>query len=213
MSATWYANIGSDGSPNWQIITDTNCVHFTGLGSTAGVARSVLRPSSGFNYNDEIWIAPAAFAGGVKVNNYVKPSALTQHGKVFKIVFSEDLVAAPVITAYDDVVDGVTLSTYAKEMLAGTEKTNWTSMIKCFCTNKESSNVPPAAGWAIHTTGRAGSANPNSLQGSSQFVTVPFIPAAGGDFTFTLAVTVPEDADAGKADKYDPVLTVIYVTV
>lgn len=208
--AKLYGNTGTEVTPIWTEITDTARLWFTGLGSTAGLSKPVIRPSNGFAYNEEWWIAPEVYAGAQKIN-WTKPSAATQLGKIFKVVFTESLVSAPFITAFDDAADGNVVQTYIKDILSGTEETNWTGMIKCFCTNKESVNTPPAVGWATQKTGSAGSANPNALQGTSQLVTVPFIPTVGGDFTFTLAVTIPSDAQGGKVDIYDPILTIVFV--
>ena len=146
-----YANIGSDAVPNWHDILDTERIHFTGAGSTASLAQPIVRPSAGYVYPEECWIGPEVMLGGVKVNNWVKPSAVSQKGKVFKATFSEGLIAAPIITAYDE----DNYATWAKQILAGTEQTNWTSLLKCACTNKESVNTPPATGWATQETGRA----------------------------------------------------------
>jgi len=209
MNITWQANIGTDITPNWITIHDTDKIHFSGAGSTTTLMRPVIRPASGYVFPEECWIGPDVMAGGQRVLNWVKPSAATQKGKVFKVTFSEALLSAPILTAYDD----DTFATWATDVLAGTEQTNWTGLFKAFCSGKESGNTPPATGWATQETGHAGSGNPNSLQGSSQLVTIPFIPGAGGDFTFTYTPVIPSDCVEGKVGIYDPLIAIIYVHV
>lgn len=209
MLVTWYANVGNDAAVTWVEITDNMEIFFTGAGSVPNLAKPVLRPDNGYVWPEEVWIGPEVFAGGQQVASWRKPSVVDQQGKVFKVVFAEVLSSAPFITGYDN----ANFDSWDNIMLAGTESTNWTGLIKAFCTGNESANTPPAQGWAVKETGGAGSRNPNCLQGNTAVVTVPFVPAAGEDFTFTMAPCVPWDADYGKEDKYDPKLTVTFVHV
>lgn len=209
MNVRWYANIGSDAVPTWSEIDETDMFHFTGAGSVPSLAQPVIKPDAGYVWNEEVWIGPEVMSAGVKVANWVKPSAALQTGKVFKIVFSDALLSAPFISAYDT----PDYDTWEKAMLAGSEETNYTGFIKLVATGSESVNTPPAVGWTKETTGHAGSGNPNALAGASSFVTIPFIPAAGGDFTFTVAVALPSDAEHGKEGKYDPIIAVVFVHV
>lgn len=209
MLVQWYANTANDAAPSWEEITDNMRIHFTGAGSVPNNAVSVTRPDNGYVWPEEVWIGPEVMSGSQQVSSWRKPNAADQHGKVFKVVFAEQLASAPFITAYDD----TDCDSWEIEMLAGTESTNWTGLIKLFCSGSESANTPPAQGWAVKETGGAGSRNPNGLQGSSAIVTVPFIPGAGGDFTFTMAPAVPWDTEYGKEGKYDPKLVTTFVHV
>jgi len=209
MIVKWYANTGSDVAPVWFEIDDTKKIHFTGAGSVPNLAQPVIRPDAGYVWNEEVWIGPEVMSGGVKVTNWKKPSAPVQSGKVFKITFDTALLSAPVISAYDN----TDFDSWDIAMLAGTEETNFTGLMKCFASGNETVNTPPAVGWARKETGHAGSGNPNALTGSSSFVTIPLIPGVGGDFTFTMAVALPSDADYGKEGKYDPIIAVTYVHV
>ena len=208
MDVHWFANTGTDTVPVWTEITTGLRIHFTGAGSTPSLAQPVIRPQYGYSWNEEAWIGPEAFSGGLKVA-FRKPSTHPQYKNTFRVRFDIDLLAAPFISAYDD----ETLSSWTIEMLTGTEMTNWTGLMKCFITGNSTVNVPPPTGWAKMETGVSGSMNPNALQGNSQFVTVPFIPISGGDFTFVLAVAVPSDCGYGKEGKYDPKLAVTFVHV
>lgn len=209
MLVQWFANVGDDSAVSWVEITNNYLIHFTGAGSVPNNATPVVRPRNAYVWPEELWIGPAVMSGSQQVLSWRKPSASGQQGKVFKIVFAESLASAPFITAYDN----EDLDTWDIEMLTGTDSTNWTSLLKLFCTGSESSNTPPATAWAVKETGGAGSRNPNGLQGSSAIVTVPFIPGAGDDFTFTMAPAVPADANYGNEGKYDPKLTVTFVHV
>jgi len=209
MLVTWYANTVNDAAVNWLEITDNDRIHFTGAGSVPNNAKPVLRPDNGYVWPEEVWIGPEALSGGQRVESWRKPSSVDQQGKVFKIVFADQLSSAPFISAYDN----ADFDSWDIEMLAGTESTNWTGLMKTYCTGSEATNTPPAQGWAVKETGGAGSRNPNGLQGNSAIVTVPFIPGTGEDFTFTFSPVVPWDADYGKEGKYDPKLTVTFVHV
>jgi len=209
MQITWYANIGTDAAPTWIEITDNMRIHFTGAGSVPNSAKPVVRPDNGYVWPEEVWIGPEVMATGQQVNSWEKPSSAIQNGKVFKMVFAERVGAAPFLSAYDT----PEFDTWDDIMLAGTEQTNWTGLIKAFIAGRESANTPPAQGWAVKETGGSGSRNPNGLQGNAAIVSVPFIPLAGDDFTFTIAPSVPSDAEAGKEGKYDPKLTITFVHV
>jgi len=209
MNVTWQANIGTDVVPIWITIPDNSRIHFSAAGGTPTLMRPIVRPDGGYVFPEECWIGPDVMLGGQRVINWVKPSAVTQKGKVFKVIFSEALTAAPIITAFDD----INYSSWTIEALTGTEETNWTGLYKCFVTGSEAINTPPTTGWAAKETGGAGSRNPNSLQGNSQFVTVPVTVGAGGNFTFTYCPVIPSDCTDGKAGKYDPIIAVVYVHV
>lgn len=209
MSVQWYANIGDDSTPNWIDIQQSDSIHLTGAGSLPDNTKPIFRPASGYVWNEEIWIGAPIIVGGQKVLNWVKPSAVTQSGLVFKAEFSEAVNAAPVLSAFDN----EDFDSWDYEILRGTEATEWNSLLKAFITGKESAFTAPSQGWAVMETGKAGNMNPNALAGNTSFVTIPFIPAAGDDVTFTMAFAVPYDADSGKDGKYDPKVGIAFVHV
>ena len=206
---TFYANLGDDMSPLWEEITDSMLIHSAGAGSNSGLLKPNIRPDAGYVWNEELWVGPETVTGSKKVSAYRKPSAADQQGKVFKVVFSEAVLSAPYISAFDD--EG--LNSWDKEILAGTNNTGFFSMLKLFVSGRESANVPPVQNWTMGDLGRFGSANPNCLKGNSCFVTVPFIPQAGDDFTFCLAFAIPADANYGRENRFDPKIAVKYVHV
>jgi len=160
-------------------------------------------------WNSEVWIGPAVMVGGVKVANWKAPNEATQKGKVFKIVFEEDAGAAPYISGFDN----TDFDTWANVIFSGTEASNWKGLLKAYVTGRESVAVAPPVNWATMETGQSGSRNPNALAGNSSFVTVPFVPLTGEDFTFTMAMAVPWDAEAGKDGKYVGRFTATFVHV
>jgi len=211
MAVKWYANLdNSDITPNWLELTSADMIHFTGAGTIAGQPMPNIRPFDAYVWNEELWVGSNVLVGGQQVNSYKKPSSSVQRGKVLKVQFTnEDLVSAPFLSVYDD----PTFATWEKEVCSGTEQTEWTGLLKAYITGSEANNNPPGIGWAVKETGSPGNANPNALAGSSYFATVPFIPAVGGDFTFTIALAVPFDCSYGKEDKFDPKIVVTFVVV
>ena len=209
MDVNFRANAGTDSVPNWITIGTDGCVFGTGAGSSPNFARPIIRPSTGYVWTEEMWIGPATFLAGQKVANWCKPSAATQSGLVFKVDFSGQLLSAPFISAYDD----DSFSTWAKEILAGTITSKFKSLLKAYVTGREISHIVPPVNWAYIDTGKIGNANPNCLSGNTSFVTVPFIPGPGEDFTFTVALAVPHDSSYGRDGKYDPIIAVTFVHV
>jgi hypothetical protein len=209
MALKFFANIGNDTTPDWVELAHDDGVFATGAGSSPTLAHPIMRPETGYVWNEEMWIGPAAFIGGKKVNNWCKPSAATQNAKVFKIEFPADCIAAPVLSAFDD--DG--FSTWDKGILQGTKISKFKSLLKAHITGREISPVTPPANWTYCDSGHVGSANPNALRGNETFCVVPFVPLAGEDVIFTMALAVPADAEYGRDGKYDPVITITFITV
>lgn len=209
MSALLYYNVGDDTTPDWKEFPEDQEFHFTGAGSTADNTAPIVRPSAGYVWNSETWVGPTIMVGGEKVENWKAPNEAVQAGKVFKVVFDEDTGAAPYITAFDN----ADFDSWDNLLFGGTEASDWTSLLKAYITGTEAVNVPPPQNWATMETGRSGSMNPNALAGNFSFVTVPFIPTAGDDFTLTMAMAIPHDAEAGKDGKYVGRFAVTYVHV
>ncbi len=209
MSLKLWANKGTDAVADWFELGQDDCFFATGAGSSSNFARPIIRPETGYVWNEEMWIGPRTFMASKKVDNWRKPSSVTQSGLVFKAEFVEGLISAPFISAYDD----DSFSTWVKEILAGTTVSKFKSLLKAYVTGKESVFAVPAANWAYVDSGSIGNANPNCLCGNESFVTVPFVPGAGENFTFTMAMGVPHDADYGRDGKFDPVVTITFVHV
>lgn len=204
-----YANTGDDILPVWKEIGENSCIFATGISSTDIEAKPIIRPVSGYVWNEEIWIGPRTYMTAEKVSNWRKPSSITQTGLVFKALFSRDLNAAPFISAYDS----EDCDKWEKLILSGTKISKFKSLIKAYVCGRESSFTIPPANWSYCDSGVLGNMNPNSLKGNESFVTVPFIPKDGEDFVFTLALSIPADAEHGRDDKYDPVITITFVHV
>ena len=205
----FFANIGSDASANWHEIPKTECLHFTGADATETKSKPIARPEAGYVWSEAVWLANPTYTSAVKVENWVKPSASSQAGLVFKCEFANDLMAAPVLSAFDD--EGY--STWQRICLAGTQISKFRSLLKAYVTGRESAFAVPARYWATVDSGRFGNANPNALCGNESFIVVPFVPKVGEHFTFTVALAIPADADYGRDNKYDAFIAVTFVHV
>ena len=135
-----------------------------------------------------------AYGNGVQVLSYHLPTDATQRGKVLKITNTEALSTAPKLEAWDD----NSHSTTAKEILAGTTGTGNTSFIKAYNSGTEASNTAPSQNWCTNTTATGGSANPNALKGTTNYVTADSTPGASGNTTWAIACCIPSDASAGE---------------
>jgi hypothetical protein len=206
---TLYANTGDDVLPVWKEIGENDCIFATGIMSTDSLAKPIIRPEAGYVWNEEMWIGPRTFTPAEQVIGWTKPSAPVQSGLIFKALFDCDCNAAPFVSAYDT----ESCDKWEKLILAGTKISKFKSLIKAYICGRESSYTAPPANWTYCDSGVLGNMNPNSLKGNESFVTVPFIPKAGDDFVFTLALSIPADAEHGRDDKFDPVITITFVHV
>lgn len=204
-----FANLGNDAAPIWREIGADDCFFATGAASTEVMAKPIIRPTGGYVWNEEMWVGPRTYMNAEKIENWTKPSALVQSSLVFKAVFNIDLNSAPFISAYDD----ESCSKCEKRILSGTKISKFKSLIKAYIFGREISPTIPPTNWAYCDTGVLGNMNPNALKGNESFVTVPFIPKAGDDFVFTMALSVPADSEHGRDGKYDPVITITFVHV
>ena len=128
---------------------------------------------------------------------------------VFRTTFSQDLVLAPCIEAWDNAetfpVKTATGSTIAKEVFTGTAQNGNIPMLYAVATT----NATPGDDWkpAIAT---AGSANPNRLMGNTNYVTDPTTPSAGEHIYFNLGVEIPYDATIPSTSSLAHVIQIRY---
>lgn len=206
---TLFVNTGDDVLPVWKQIGENDCIFATGADSTDILAKPIVRPMSGYVWNEEMWVGPRTYMTATKISSWVKPSAPVQSGLVFKAVFDRDCNAAPFVSAYDT----ENCDTWDKLILAGTKISKFKSLMKAFVCGRESAFSAPPSNWVYCDSGVMGNMNPNGLKGNESFVTVPFLPKAGEDFVFTLALSIPADSEHGRDGKYDPVITITFVHV
>lgn len=110
---------------------------------------------------------------------------------VFRLTFSTALSAAPTYEGYDSAavfpaVD--TALTTAKKIFAGTAGNSNKPMLSLVDT---SSGAPSSAWKPAAATG--GSANPNRLKGTTNYVTATATPGAGGVITWNMVAELPSD--------------------
>lgn len=110
---------------------------------------------------------------------------------VFRITFSQALSTAPKYEAYDGGTFPAVGSavTVANAVLAGTAGNSNKSMVSLV----DVTNAAPSSNWKP-ASATAGSANPNRLKGTTNYVTSPATPGAGGTVRFNMVVEVPSDA-------------------
>jgi hypothetical protein len=125
---------------------------------------------------------------------------------VFRVTFSQALSSLPKYEAYDGgtfpaVGSGTTTTGKA---LAGTSGNSNKPMVSLV----DTSNAAPTSNWKP-TSATAGSANPNRLKGTTNFVTAAgSIPGASGSITFNMVVEVP--SDHVTTDSLNPDLLIRY---
>jgi hypothetical protein len=115
---------------------------------------------------------------------------------VFRVTFSTALSAAPKYEAYDRTAAFPatgTETTTAKEVFAGTTGNGNKPMLSLVDT---SSGAPASAWKPASATG--GSANPNRMKGTTNYVTATATPGAGGSITWNMVDEIPTDATAGE---------------
>ena len=112
---------------------------------------------------------------------------------VFRVTFSTALSSAPKIEAWDNSstfpakdAAGVTV---AKEVFTGTTGNSNKPMVYAISTT----GGAPGANWKP-ASATAGSANPNRLKGTTNYITDTTTPGAGGSIKFNLGIEVPYDA-------------------
>jgi hypothetical protein len=112
---------------------------------------------------------------------------------VFKITFSTAVSTPPKLEAWDNSqafpAKDAAGATTAKEIFTGTTGNGSKPMIYLAATT----SAAPGANWKP-ASATAGSANPNRLKGSTNYVTDPTTPGAGDAILFNLGAEVPYDA-------------------
>jgi hypothetical protein len=129
---------------------------------------------------------------------------------VFRITWSQALSAAPVYQMWDNsstfpAVDAAG-STTAKEAFTGTAGNSSKPMYALYCT---SSAGPGAADW-FPASATGGSANPNRMKGSTNYVTDPTTPTASGVTKFNISAEFPSDAAVPSSSSQNILLQVQY---
>jgi len=138
-----------------------------------------------------------------KATGYGNNSTATN---VFRITFSTALSSAPKYEAYDGgtypAVGSAT--TTANTVLAGTAGNSNKSMICLVDTNSA-----PTSSWKP-ASATGGSANPNRLKGTTNFVTAGNTPGAGGVVKFNMVIEVPSDATTSSTMAFDLLIRYTY---
>jgi hypothetical protein len=144
------------------------------------------------------------------------PSKATGYGNnstarnVFRLAFSTALSGAPLYKAWDGAVfpaTGVAVTT-ANTVFAGTAGNGNKPMLSLV----DTSSGAPALAWKP-AAATAGSANPNRMKGSTNFVTATATPGAGGTITWNEVIELPSDATTSSTMATDLEITYQYTGV
>ena len=147
---------------------------------------------------------PSKVVGGGGANNAAK---------CFKIVFSQALAAAPKIEAWDNssvypATDAYG-STTAKEVFTGTTDNGSIPCLAAWSGGAEATGNKPGSNWHP-SSATAGSANPNLLKGSTNYVTCTNTPGAGGNIVFNLSLKIADDMSIPSASSMAHVIQIRY---
>lgn len=143
------------------------------------------------------------------------PSKVTGAGNtstaanVFRITWSTALSAAPVYQMWDNsstypAVDAAG-STTAKEAFTGTAGNSSKPMYALVST----SSAGPTSSW-LPASATGGSANPNRMKGTTNYVTDPTTPGASGVTKFNISAEFPSDATVPSSSSQNILLQVQY---
>ena len=125
------------------------------------------------------------------------PSKATGYGdgstaqNVFRLTFSTALSQAPAYEAYDSAATFPAVGTdltVAKKIFAGTAGNSNKPMLSLVATT----SAAPSSAW-MPAAATGGSANPNRLKGTTNYVTDPSTPGAGGIIRWNLVAELPSD--------------------
>lgn len=143
------------------------------------------------------------------------PSKTTGYGNnstaqnVFKITFSQALSTAPKYEAWDN---GSTFpakdasgATTAHEIFTGTTGNS----SKPFLSLVATTSAAPTSAWKP-TSATAGSANPNRLKGTTNYVTDPTTPSASGSILYNTVAELPSDATTPSTTSCAYILQIRY---
>lgn len=131
----------------------------------------------------------------------------------FKVTFDQALSTAPKIEAWDNSetfpLKTASGATTALEIFTGTTGNGDTPCIAAWSGGAESSGNLPGASWhPASATG--GSANPNLLLGTTNYVTCTNTPGLGGDIVFNLSLEVGFDATVPSTTEYAAIIQIRY---
>lgn len=128
---------------------------------------------------------------------------------VFKVTFDQALSTAPKIEAWDNSQTfpdkDAAGSTTAKEAFTGTTENGNKPMIYAVATTSSS----PGSDWKP-SSASAGSANPNRLKGTTNYVTDPTTPGLGDAILFNLGIEVPSDATVPSSSSLNTLIQIRY---
>lgn len=143
------------------------------------------------------------------------PSKATGYGNdstaqnVFKIAFSQALSTAPRYEAWDNSetfpARDASGSTVAKEIFTGTAGNS----NKPYLALKATTSSGGSSDW-LPASATAGSANPNRLKGTTNYVTDPTTPGASGEIKFNMVAEVPSDAAVPSTSSCNYLLQIRY---
>lgn len=133
--------------------------------------------------------------------------------KVFKVTFSEALSTAPKIESWDNSLTypakDAAGATVAKEIFTGTTGNTSYPMAAAWSGGAEALPTAPVANWHPATP-TAGSANPNLLKGTTNFVTCTNVPGAAGNTLFNISLRVPSDATVPSTTSMNALVQIRY---
>ena len=137
----------------------------------------------------------------------------TSATKVVKVTFSTALSTAPKIEAWDNSLTfpakDAAGATVAKEIFTGTTGNTSYPMLAAWSGGAEATGTLPGVNWhpAAPT---AGSANPNLLKGTTNYVTCTNIPGAAGDTVMNLSLKAPYDATVPSTTSMNAIFQIRY---
>ena len=117
--------------------------------------------------------------------------------KCIKVIFSQTLSTAPKIEAWDNAGTfpgkDSSGSTTAKEIFTGTVNNGYIPCLAAWSGGSESDGIKPGKTDWHPISATAGSANPNLLKGTTNFVTCTNTPSATGNIVFNVSLKIADD--------------------
>jgi hypothetical protein len=132
---------------------------------------------------------------------------------VFSIVFSQALSTAPKYEAWDNSstfpARDASGTTTAKEVFTGTAGNSSKPELAIYDGWNGTTATPPAASW-MPASATGGSANPNRLKGTTNYVTAAWTPTAGNDIRFNMNGEFPFDSTVPSTSSQNYLLQIRY---
>jgi len=133
--------------------------------------------------------------------------------KCFKVTFTTALSTAPKIEAWDNSATfpakDAAGATTAKEIFTGTTANTSLPELAAWSGGAESTGTKPGASWHP-ASATAGTANPNLLLGTTNYVTCTNTPGASGDTVFNLSLIVGYDATVPSTSSMAAIIQIRY---